>query len=79
MTEQTLAVVIEPPETGAGGHVVSPSITETFSTGTPRCSAAVWAATVVMPLPISCVAVSTRTVPSGRRRTRALAGPIWVG
>jgi len=45
-TEHTLAVEIDPPETGAGGSRVSPSRTDTFSTGKPRRSAAVWAVTV---------------------------------
>ena len=45
-TLQTLAVVLEPPATGAGGRSLSPISTLTLSSGTPSRSAAVCAMTV---------------------------------
>ena len=45
-TEQTLAVVLDPPATGAGGKLESPSSTFTDVSGTPSRSAAIWPMTV---------------------------------
>ena len=69
----------EPPDTGAGGSRVSPVSTSMRATGKPSASAAVTAITVRTPLPISCVALCTRTEPSGVSRTRTAAGATWLG
>ena len=44
--EQALAVVLDPPATGAGGRSLSPSSTVRADRGTPSCSAAIWPITV---------------------------------
>ena len=44
--EQVLAVVFEPPATGAGGSMLSPTSTVTEESGTPSRSAASCASTV---------------------------------
>ena len=41
-----LAVVFEPPATGAGGRLLSPTSTVTEASGTPSSSAANWPSTV---------------------------------
>jgi len=58
-----LAVVMEPPETGAGGSSESPNSTRIVADGIPSASAAT-AHGGVSPVPISCVALDTTTVPS---------------
>jgi hypothetical protein len=77
--EETLAVEFEPPETGAGGSAVSPISTSTAPRSRPRRSAETWAATVRMPVPISCEALCTVTRPSANSRTRAVAAHTLVG
>src|SRR3979409_689726 len=44
--EHALAVVFDPPATGAGGRLLSPSSTETDDRGMPSCSAAICPITV---------------------------------
>ena len=78
-TEQQLAVWLEPPATGTGGRLLSPSSTWTASSGRPRRSAAIWPTTVMTPVPISWAAIWTRARPSDDSRTRAVAAPICVG
>ncbi len=69
----TLAVVVDPADLGAGGRSESPSPTLTFPIGTPRVSAATWAAMVYVPVPRPWDAVETTTLPSGKTETRAEA------
>ena len=52
----TLAVLCEPPATGAFGNAESPILTVTCSIGMPSVSDATCASTVYMPVPRSCVA-----------------------
>src|SRR5215469_13751738 len=58
---------MDPPERGPGGNVVSPSSTSTLSTGTPVLADASCARTVYVPVPMSCVALARRQVPSSRK------------
>ena len=78
-TVQTLAVVLEPADSGAAGSSESPTRTSMASTSRPRASAAVIATTVRIPVPISWVPTSTIARRSGVRVTRQSAGPSWVG
>ena len=70
----TLAIVIEPPCTGAFGRRVSPSVNLTRSMGRPRVSAATWVIDVQVPGPMSLDALITSAVPSGKSRAMAEAG-----
>ena len=62
------------PKPGAGGRLLSPISTVTAEMSTPSRSAAICAATVRTPVPISCEAHCTSTLPSAReahaRRSR---------
>ncbi|MNY25595.1 hypothetical protein D3C86_1593890 [compost metagenome] len=64
--EPTLEVVHEPPWAGAWGCRVSPSSNFTWSSRSPRNSAAIMVITVYVPGPISLVALVTLAVPSAR-------------
>src|SRR6478672_10420122 len=57
----TLAVVIDPPETGAGGNRESPRDAVIRSVGMPSVSAAICVMVVYVPVPMSCVALLTST------------------
>ena len=70
----TLAMVIEPPCTGALGSRVSPRVNFTRSIGRPRVSAATCVIDVQVPGPMSLAALVTSAVPSGKRRAMAEAG-----
>ena len=70
----TLAIVIEPPCTGALGSLVSPSMNFTRSIGSPSVSAATCVIDVQVPGPMSLAALVTSAVPSGSRRAMAEAG-----
>src|SRR5205814_100376 len=70
----TLATVIDPPETGAGGSAVSPSSNRTLCTGRPSVSAATCVITVYVPVPRSCDPDCTSAEPSGSMRANAVAG-----
>ena len=70
----TLAIVIEPPCTGALGSRVSPRMNFTRSIGRPRVSAATCVIDVQVPGPMSLAALVTSAVPSGKRRAIAEAG-----
>ena len=70
----TLAIVIEPPCTGALGSRVSPRMNFTRSIGRPSVSAATCVIDVQVPGPMSLAALVTSAVPSGRRRAMAEAG-----
>src|SRR5918997_4761705 len=67
------AVASEPPEVGPSGSDVSPSATSTLSSATPVRYDASCARLVYVPVPMSCVAQATRTVPSARNSTVAAA------
>src|SRR6478609_554346 len=69
----TDAVAMDPPESGPAGSEVSPSSTSTLSSGTPVLAEANCARTVYVPVPISCVALATRQVPSSLSCTFAAA------
>src|SRR5579863_1786447 len=80
--EHTLAVLLEPPETDAGGRLVSPVSTVTALSGTPSCSAAICPATVRTPVPISCDADCTNLpvcAETHSRGGRAHVGGIYRG
>src|SRR5262249_59069376 len=66
-------VAIEPPESGPSGSDVSPSATSTLSRETPVLCDASCARFVYVPVPMSCVAQATWTVPSARNSTVAAA------
>src|SRR6185437_1979338 len=66
-------VTIEPPETGPSGSEVSPSSTSTLSSGTPVRWDASCARIVYVPVPMSCVALAIRQVPSSRNCRLAAA------
>src|SRR5262249_13400827 len=68
------AVASEPPEVGPSGSDVSPRATSTLSCGTPVLCDASCARLLYVPVPMSCVAQATRTVPSARNSTVAAAG-----
>ena len=70
----TLAIVIEPPCTGALGSRVSPSVNFTRSIGRPRVSAATCVIDVQVPGPMSLAALVTSAVPSGRSRAIGRGG-----
>ena len=70
----TLAMVSEPPWTGAFGSRVSPRMNFTRSIGRPSVSAATCVIDVQVPGPMSLAALVTSAVPSGRRRAMAEAG-----
>ena len=70
----TLAIVIEPPCTGALGSRVSPRTNFTRSIGRPSVSAATCVIDVQVPGPMSLAALVTSAVPSGSRRALAEAG-----
>src|SRR5947199_2668187 len=53
----TLAIVIEPPCTGALGSLLSPSVNLTRSIGRPSVSAATWVIDVQVPGPMSLAAL----------------------
>jgi hypothetical protein len=53
---------------------VSPIASAIRSTGSPSTSAAICGTTVSVPVPRSCVPVSTRALPSQRSRTAAVDG-----
>jgi hypothetical protein len=80
-----LGVVDEPAEMAAyGPRAESPSETWTRSTGSPSSSAAIWAIAVRVPVPMSCIAVTTTARPSDPTRTHAYDGgppapnQIWL-
>ena len=65
-------IVEEPAEIDAyGPRAVSPSATETCSSGIPSSSAAICAIAVREPVPMSCIAVITVARPSEPTRTQA--------
>src|SRR5437667_11899137 len=70
----TLAIVIEPPCTGALGKRVSPRVNFTRSIGRPSVSAATCDIDVQVPGTMSLEALITSEVPYGQRRTLADAG-----
>ena len=70
----TLAMVIEPPCTGALGSRVSPRVNFTRSIGRPSVSAATCVMDVQVPGPMSLDALITSAVPSGSSRAIADAG-----
>jgi len=70
----TLAIVIEPPCTGARGSRVSPRVNFTRSIGRPSVSAATCVIEVQVPGPMSLDALMTSAVASGKSRTMAEAG-----
>jgi hypothetical protein len=63
---------------------VSPSVTSTRSSGTPSSSAAICAIAVRVPVPMSCIAVTTAMRPSEPTRVHAYDGgppppnQIWL-
>ena len=64
--------VDEPPETTANGpRAESPSWTVTRSSVRPSSSAAICAIAVRVPVPMSCIAVTTFALPSEPSRTHA--------
>src|SRR5690349_18979706 len=75
----TLAVVMDPPETGAGGRSESPSSARILPGGRPNTSAATWVIVVYVPVPMSCVALATLTEPSDSMRTLAAPGERYAG
>ena len=65
-------VVDEPAEIDANGpRAESPSETVTWSSGMPSSSAAICAIAVRVPVPMSCIAVTTVARPSEPTRTQA--------
>ena len=65
-------VVDDPAEIEAyGPRAESPSSTRTCSSGTPSSSAAICAITVRVPVPMSCIAVTTVARPSEPTRIQA--------
>src|SRR2546426_6732291 len=62
----TELVANDPPEIGPSGSALSPSSTSILSSGTPVFCEASCARIVYVPVPMSCVAHATRTVPSSR-------------
>ena len=65
-------VVDEPAESVAKGpRAESPSSTRTWLNGTPSSSAAICAITVRVPVPMSCIAVTTAARASEPTRTHA--------
>ena len=76
---ETLAADCEPPAPGAFGRRESPSSKRTFATGTPIASAATCDITVYVPVPRSCVAERTTTLPSASMRTCASAALRLAG
>ena len=80
-----LGVVDDPAEMAAyGPRAVSPSETEIRSSGRPSSSAAICAMAVRVPVPMSCIAVTTVARPSEPTRTQAYEGgppppyQIWL-
>src|ERR1043166_9508134 len=69
----TELVASEPPEIGPSGRELSPNSTSILLSATPIFSAASCARIVYVPVPMSCVAQATRTVPSSRNCTFASA------
>jgi hypothetical protein len=74
MALPTLAMVIDPPCTGARGSRVSPRVNFTRSIGKPSVSAATCVIEVHVPGPMSLAALITSAVPSGKSRAIADAG-----
>src|SRR5438876_8677832 len=81
----TDGVVDEPAERVAyGPRALSPSTTSTRSIGTPSSSAAICAIAVRVPVPMSCIAVTTVARPSEPTRIHAYDGgppppyQIWL-
>ena len=65
-------VVEDPAEIDAyGPRAESPSTRSTRSSGSPSSSAAIWIIVVAVPVPMSCIAVTTVARPSEPRRTQA--------
>ena len=75
----TEAVDCEPPETGALGSVLSPSLTSTNDRSIPMPCAAACCMIVYIPVPRSCVPEPTNTRPLGRRRMATLADERLAG
>jgi hypothetical protein len=71
----TDGVVDDPAESVAyGPRALSPSTTSTWSSGTPSSSAAICAIAVRVPVPMSCIAVTTVMRPSEPTRVQAYDG-----
>src|SRR4051812_40665740 len=71
----TDGVVDEPAESVAyGPRALSPRTTSTRSSGTPSSSAAICAIAVRVPVPMSCIAVTTVSRPSEVTRAHAYDG-----
>jgi len=75
----TLAIVIEPPCTGARGRTVSPSSKRTRSIGRPSVSAATWVIDVYVPGPMSEEALRITAVPLATTVADAVAGDRSAG
>ena len=69
----TELVAKDPPEIGPSGSALSPNSTSILSSGTPVFCDASCARIVYVPVPMSCVAQATRTVPSSRSSRLASA------
>ncbi len=63
--EETPPTVVDPPEALSGGRSFDPIVSLIAPIGSPRVSAATWVMMVRVPVPRSCVPISTSTEPSG--------------